>query len=383
MFTVVVIMSNLQVCTRCVLSNSFPRLTFDNQGVCSICREYDEWTSGWKSKLPEQRKILDKICAKAKSKRKEFDALIPYSGGKDSSFVLYVAKKELGLNCLAYTFNTGYLSEHAENNIEKTCRKLEVEHIYYRFNTDLMNRLFALFVRKTGYPCSACMRAIGMGIYKLADLYDIPLVIQGTSSRTELPLSREMAEHGSLSHVRGVLKGEPIAAECKRMLCDMSIRRKVGLMLFRLSGRKHLITYAWFNLAEHINWNYDIILDTIQRELEWTAPEETEHMDCIIHPIQKYIQIRRFPDLDLDRLRFARLIMAGQMTREEALRRLEKPAEQCPESVLNLFLKNIEMSKDEFDKHIDLGPRHLQYDSPTIMEKLIKIVFPRRRGARY
>ena len=326
---------------------------------------------------------MDKICAKAKSKHKEFDALIPYSGGKDSSFVLYVAKKELGLNCLAYTLDTGYLSEHAKNNIEKTCKKLEVEHIHYRFSPNLMNRLFALFVRKTGYPCSACMRAMEMGDYKLADLYDVPLVIQGSSSRTELPLSREMAEHGSLPHVRGVLKGEPMAAECKRMCCDMSIRRKVGHVLFRLSGRKRLITYAWFNLADYMDWNYNIILNTIQRKLEWTAPEETEHMDCIIHPIQKYIQIRRFPDLALDRLRFARLIMAGQMTREEALHKLEKPTEQCPESVLNLFLKNIKMSKNEFDEYIDMGPRHLQYDSPTMMEKLIRIIFPRRRAARY
>jgi N-acetyl sugar amidotransferase len=376
-------MSNQQTCTRCVLPNSFPRITFDSQGVCSVCREYEKWTSEWKSQLPNQRKILDKICAKAKSKHKEFDALIPYSGGKDSSFVLYVAKKKLGLNCLAYTADNGYLSEHAKNNIDKTCRKLEVEHIYYRFNTALMNSLYASFIRKTGYPCSACMRAITVGIYKLADLYDIPLVIQGTSSRTELPLSREMAEHGSLSHVRGVLKGESIAAECKRMLCDMSMGRKVGHLLFRLSGRKRLITYAWFSLPDYMDWNYDIILDTIKREIDWTAPEETEHMDCIIHPIQKYIQIRRFPDLDLDRLRFARLIMAGQMTREEALRKLETPTGQCPESVLNLFLKNMKMSKDEFDKYIDMGPRHLQYDSPTMMEKLIRIVFPPRLAARY
>jgi len=376
-------MSHQQVCTRCVLPNSFPRITFDSQGVCSICREYEGWTSRWKSILPRQRKILDQICAKAKSKNKEFDAFIPYSGGKDSSFVLYMAKKELGLNCLAYTLDNGYLSEFAKSNIEKTCRKLEVEHIYYRFNTDIMNRLFALFVRKTGYPCSACMRAMEMGDYKLADLYDVPLVIQGSSRRTELPLSREMAEHGRFSHVRGVLKGEPIAAEFKRMLCDMSLRRKFGHVLFRLSGRKRLTTYAWFNLADYVDWNYDTILDTIQRELDWTDPEETEHMDCIIHPIQNYIQIRRFPDLDLDRLRFARLIMAGQMNRDEALRKLEMPAEQCPDSILNLFLRNIKMSKDEFDTYIDMGPRHLQYNSPTMMEKLIEIVFPHRPAAKY
>jgi hypothetical protein len=106
-------------------------------------------------------------------------------------------------------------------------------------------------------------------------------------------------------------------------------------------------------------------------------------MDCLIHPIQKYIQIRRFPDLDLDRLRFARLIMAGQMTREEALNKLENPDKQCPESVLRLFLKNIKMSKDEFDRYIDMGPRHLQYDSPTLTEKLIRIIFSRRRASIY
>jgi hypothetical protein len=327
--------------------------------------------------------VLDKICAKVKSKHKEFDALIPYSGGKDSSFVLYTAKKKLGLNCLAYTADNGYLTEHAKVNIERTCRKLGVEHIYYRFNPELMNRLYALFVKKTGYPCSACMRAIALGINKVADMYDIPIVIQGTSPRTELPLSREMAEHGRLPHVRGVLKGEPIATECKRILCDMSMNRKVGHVLFRLSGKKRPITYAWFNLADYVDWNYNNILETIQRELDWTSPEENEHMDCAIHPIQKYIQIRRFPDLDLDRLRYARLIMAGQMTREEAISKIENPEEQCPESVLKLFLNNIKMSKEEFDNYIDMGPRHLNYNSPTVLEKVTDKIFHTGSTAKY
>ena len=113
-----------QVCKRCVLSHSFPRIEFDEDGVCSVCRDYDNWTNGWESKLPEQRKILNRICKKVKGQNKEFDALIPFSGGKDSSYVLYIAKRELGLNCLAYTFDNGYLSMHARNNIDRTCRKL-------------------------------------------------------------------------------------------------------------------------------------------------------------------------------------------------------------------------------------------------------------------
>lgn len=377
-------MSDKQICNRCVIPSSYPRITFDNNGVCSICNDYEKWTLGWHSQLPDKKKILEKMVAKAKSRHKEFDALIPYSGGKDSSFVLYVAKKELDLNCLAYTLDTGYLSNHAKNNIDKACRKLGVEHIYYRFNPVLMNKLFALFVRKTGYPCTACMRAIGMGAWKFADLYNIPLVIGGTSLRTELPLSREMAEHGhKLSHIKNVFKDESIANESKRLISDYSVRRKFGYLLFNLSGRQRLFNYAWINLADYYGWNYSNMRDLIQRELDWTAPEEDEHMDCIIHPIQNYIQLRRFPDLDLDKLKYARLIMAGQMTREDALQRLDKPAKKCPKSVLNLFLENIKMTKEEFDNYIDMGPRHLQYNSPTIMEELVDIIFHRRKAGNY
>jgi hypothetical protein len=72
-------------------------------------------------------------------------------------------------------------------------------------------------------------------------------------------------------------------------------------------------------LADYIDWNIKNIQETIRRELGWESPEESEHMDCVIHPIQKYIQTRRFPEIELDRLRFAKLIiMLGQMTREEA-----------------------------------------------------------------
>lgn len=376
-------MSDHRVCSRCVLSSSFPRISFDSEGVCSLCREYDKWTRGWEANLPQQRKLLDKICAKIKNQHKEFDALIPYSGGKDSSFVLYTAKKQLGLNCLAFTFDNGYLSDHARSNIDKTCRKLAVEHLYYRLNTDLMNRLFALFIRKTGYFCSACMNGIRMSTAKIADLYDVPLVITGSSMKTELPLSREMIETGDLAHVRSVLKGEKITAECSRLLTGNSRRRKFGHLLFFLSGKKTPYTYAWFNLADYINWNYSIILDTIRKELDWTSPTETEHMDCIVHPIQKYIQSRRFPDLDQDRLRYARLIMAGQMARQEALEKLAEPAEPCPETAMNLFFKNIGMNKEEFDRYIDMGPRHLNYYSPSIIERLTNIAFHIRGAGEY
>jgi len=373
-----------QICNRCILPSSYPRIHFDNEGVCSICREYDQWSQKREFDLLNNQKLLEKICTEARNKKKDFDALIPLSGGKDSTYVLYVARKKLGLRCLAYTLDTGYLSDHAKKNIENTCKILGVEHLYYRFDPELMNKLFGLFIKKTGWFCSVCMRAIAMTTSLMADLYHVPLIITGTSLSTELPLSREMIQLGTVDHVRNVLKGESIVSESERLLISNSLRRKIGYLLFLLSKKRHLRTYAWFNLSEYVEWNYDIILNTIREELNWTSPSEAEHMDCIIHPLQKYIHDRRFPGSEMERLTLARLIMAGQISREEALRKLEKSSSQCPESVMNLFLDNIKMSKEEFDKYIDMGPRHLQFNSkPGLIAKLRMKVFPQKEAGTY
>jgi len=371
-------------CNRCILSGSFPRIQFDEEGVCSVCRDYDQWTKEWKLKMPQNRQNLEKICKAAKAKNKHFDALIPLSGGKDSTYVLYVASQQLELKCLAYTLDFGYLSDFAKRNIENTCRKLGVEHVYYCFNQDLMNRLFALFIRKTGWFCSVCMRAIEMSQSIVWKMYDTPLVITGSSLRTELPLSREMFQDGRVSHVSSVLEGESIAAECRRLLGSNNLPRKMGHVLFLLSKKKRLFTYARFNLADYVEWNYDIIYDTIRKELDWQSPIDGEHMDCIIHPIQKYIQNRRFPGLKQEKLILSRLVMAGQISREEAIEQMEKPLEKCPESVLDIFLKNIDMSKDEFDNYIDMGPRHLDYDKPSdLATRIVMKILPQRQAGTY
>lgn len=374
------------VCTRCVLTGSFPRINFGDKGVCSVCRDYDEWWGNWNQAKPQKQKILTNICNAAKAKHKEFDALVPLSGGKDSTYVLYVARKQLGLKCLAYTLDIGYLSDHAKKNIEHTCAKLGVEHVYYRLDPELTNKLFSLFIKKTGWFCSVCMRAIQMSTFKVADMYKTPLIIKGSSMRTELPLAKEMFQGGDPAHIRSVLAGDPLEHECRR-LCKRgaSLQRQVGYMMFLLSGQKRLSSYAYFNLAGYVDWDYKVIHDTIRRELDWVSPQESEHMDCLIHPIQKYIHNRRFPKSEVRRLTYARLVMAGAMTRDEALQKLQtESADSCPKEVQDLFLRNINMTKDEFDHYIDMGPRHLDYHpAPDLALKIAKKLFPIQDAGAY
>lgn len=241
-----------------------------------------------------------------------------------------------------------------------------------------------MFIKKTGWFCSVCMRAIQVSTFEIAEKYRIPLIIKGTSLRTEPPFSREMFQGGDPAQISAVLKGESLLQECKR-LCSRgaSIQRGIGQFLFWLFGQKRLFSYAYFNLADYIDWNYNEIYTTIRRELGWTSPSDSEHMDCLIHPIQKYIHNRRFPGLEMRRLIFARLVMAGFITRQEALRKLEEPDEKCPESIMKMFLKNINMTRDEFDHYIDLGPRHLQYPQEGLMLRAVKKIFKIRDAGTY
>src|SRR4030042_131921 len=94
-------------CTRCLLPETFPDITFDEDGVCNYCVEYLEKgkkTPRWQT-LREKR--VERLIEKSRNKG-DYDCLVSYSGGKDSTYLLYVLKEKYGLNVLAYTCNTGF-----------------------------------------------------------------------------------------------------------------------------------------------------------------------------------------------------------------------------------------------------------------------------------
>ena len=353
-------------CTRCVLNSTFPGISFDQDGICSVCREYEKKHASIESQqeqLPEQRKILDKLCQDAKRKNKQFDVLVPLSGGKDSMYVLYLAVRELGLRPLAFTLDNGYLTQYARDNIDRACRILGVEHIYYCMDPKLMQQMFGFFMKKTGYFCSICMRAIGMATERVAEMYEIPLVFGGSAAKVELPTAPEMFQSGEIHFVRNVFKGEQLPVGCQRLLYEGSLKRRIGYRLFWWGSQRRLRICAWVNLPSYMDWNYEIMFRTIQDELGWQSPsgKAEEHIDCAVHKASAYIHDRRWQGSETHRLTLAGLIMAGQMTREVALKQLKVQQPACNERDLAIFLHDIHMTKEEFDTYIDKGPRYVAF----------------------
>ena len=113
---------NLQRCSKCILPATMPFIEFDQEGICNYCINY---------KLRNQPKPIQELEALLSKYRGKtgIECIFPFSGGRDSSFGLHLAVKELGLKPIAYTYDWGMVTDLGRRNISRMCSELGVENI--------------------------------------------------------------------------------------------------------------------------------------------------------------------------------------------------------------------------------------------------------------
>jgi hypothetical protein len=113
---------NLMRCTRCILPGTMPYIHFDAAGVCNYCHAYTPRNA--------PRPIAElEVLLEPYRRTTGRDTIVPFSGGRDSSFGLHVAVHELGLNPVAYTYDWGMVTDLGRRNISRMCAALGVENI--------------------------------------------------------------------------------------------------------------------------------------------------------------------------------------------------------------------------------------------------------------
>lgn len=113
---------NLKRCTKCILPETFPGITFDKNGICNYCENYEKQKT-------KGRKALEKIVSKYRNPSGEPDCIVAFSGGRDSSYGLHYIKNVLKMNPIAYTYDWGVVTDLARRNQARICGKLGIEHI--------------------------------------------------------------------------------------------------------------------------------------------------------------------------------------------------------------------------------------------------------------
>lgn len=179
----------MKICKKCILPENFKEITFNEEGVCCYCQT--NTTVAKKVNISDEFRHekcdeIDKIISENKGKG-QYDCVVGFSGGKDSTYLLWKLKNEYKLNILAVVIDHGFFPNVTNENIDIVQKKLKIDVLKYSINSGFMERFFKFkfenYKTKAIFDdvCADCSNILEGNVIKIAAKMDIPLVFIGLS----------------------------------------------------------------------------------------------------------------------------------------------------------------------------------------------------------
>jgi len=361
-------------CSKCVMDTTSKSITFNAEGVCNFCSSYDTLARKFIN-LPQdtKRKEYEFVIGKIKrfGKNKKYDCVLGLSGGVDSSYLAYLAKKE-GLRPLVIHFDNGWNSELAVKNIETMVSKLGFDLNTYVIDWNEFKELQIAYL-KAGVvdievPTDYLITAV---LYKLAAKNGINFILSGYNYVTEYGLPKDWAYTNKTD--------------------DVNLRN-----IYKKFGTKNLKTFPrismWHRffyqdikgiesveLLNKMDYNKADVKEILKNELGWRDYGGKHYESVFTRFYQGYILPRKF-NVDKRKAHWSSLIRSNQSTKQEALLDLNNPPydPKLQQEDYEYVTKKLDFSKDEFEKILNSKPvDHSVYgceDKNEVLFKLVKFV---------
>ena len=347
-------MKEMKYCTRCILPQTHESVQFDDHGVCNVCRQAEikheeiDWD--------ERRRILDDICNRYRGKG-QYDCIVPFSGGKDSTFQLWYVVKELGLKPLVVRFNHwGYRPLVQENNT-RTFKKLGVDVLEFTANWQVVKKLMLVSLRETGDFCWHCHTGVFAHTMQIAVKYNIPLVIWGEAS-SEYRAYHDPNELEELDRKKfdEIVDLGIDADKMYELLEGMIDKRDLQPFVFPTDEELGKLGARAIYLGNYIQWHTKNQVEIIKRELGWKGQEvegippeyDYEKIECRWQGIRDYCKYIKRGHGRTNHLACID-IRNGEMDRETGWRLAQKYDGKRPAS-LDQFLSVVGLSESEFER---------------------------------
>ena len=351
----------LKRCTRCLLPETYETIEFDAEGVCNLCRgaEFKKTDIDW----DERKRLLDRLIEKHRGKG-DYDCIVPYSGGKDSTFQLYYLMKEYGLKPLVVRFNHGFMRSTLEDNNQRTLKKLGVDVLEFTPNWQIVKRvMLESFKRKTDF-CWHCHSGIYTYPLRIAVKFNIPLLFWGepladlSAYYDYLNDEIEYEDEKKFNMVRNL----GISADDMWGMVNTpeSPVDKRDLIPYTYPDLKDLkkIDYTSVCLGSFIPWDYTKNTEIIKRELGWKIDElegvpmdindHGEKIECFMQGSRDYIKFIKRGYSRVAQIN-AFHVRNGRMTTGEAEKINTEFDGQRPPS-LEIFLEYMGLTEAEFNE---------------------------------
>ncbi|AZC24459.1 7-cyano-7-deazaguanine synthase [Pseudomonas sessilinigenes] len=165
-------------CSRCAISTQVTGIRLDHEGVCSECRRYDRYKERLDLYFSDRATLQGIVDANRPHKRSDIDCMLLFSGGKDSTYVLHQLV-DMQLKVMTYTFDNGFISRQAFDNIARITSDLNIEHVTGTHAQ--MREVFRESLQRHSTVCKGCFKALLDHSLVLADQRGINLIFTGMS----------------------------------------------------------------------------------------------------------------------------------------------------------------------------------------------------------
>lgn len=335
-----------RVCTRCVMDGSDSEITFDDDGVCNHCREFEARTaSTW---FPNDegsarlKVLIDRVKKAGEGKR--YDSILGLSGGVDSSY-LALKLHDWGLRPLVVHVDAGWNSELAVANIEKIVKyckfDLHTHVVDWEEMRDLQLAYLRAGVANQDVPQDHVFFA---SLYHFAIESGIRTIFSGGNIATEAIYPSSWGEWNAMD-ARNL-----IAIHRRFGKKKLPTYRTIGFLNYYL---RFPFQYGMRTLRplNYLSYDKAAAIKELQDTIGWRAYDRKHGESLFTRFFQNYYLPVRF-GYDKRRPHFSSLIVSGQMRREDALTMLASPISTPDEleSDVSFFIKKMRISRAEFDE---------------------------------
>jgi N-acetyl sugar amidotransferase len=341
-----------QRCTRCVMDTTAPGITFDAEGTCSFCDVHERMETAFplgEAGRETVRRQAEEMRRAGRNRR--YDCVVGVSGGRDSTYTLWYCVTQLKLRPLAVHFNDGFGNPVAGENMVRTCQRLGVELRTITSDWRESKDLKIAFL-KASVPDMEEGTDLGIAtaLYGVAAKEGIRHLIIGQSFRTEgiAPLSWNFLDGRYLRAVHKQFGTVPLR------------RWQPANPGFNL-GIKEMFYYAFVRrirtvtLLYHLDYVRTEVDALLVRELGWKSPG-AHYSDDLYQSLIYYLNRVKF-NIDRRLFNYSALVRSGQMSREYALERISHINSIEDESVIQLCIKRLGLTRAEFDAIVAAPPK--------------------------
>ncbi len=175
--------SDVVFCKKCTMSNQRPRITFNDQGICSACQfaEYKNNKIDWSIREKE----LKELCERFRRSDGYYDVIVPSSGGKDSASVAHKLKYKYGMNPLTVTWAPHLYTDIGWKNYQSAIHVGGLHNIMGTPDGIIHRKLTKLAFEVLGDSFQAFIYGQTNFPMQIAVKYKIPFLMYGENGEVE------------------------------------------------------------------------------------------------------------------------------------------------------------------------------------------------------